>query len=268
MIHSPHNTACISFIFFNPCPFFLTCFPLSAFDIYLVLDLSWAPIKFFLLSDKILSGSSGTGFVSKDKSSWLFKDETLRKGKNQATNPKENSCYVPYKGITSQNRKRNGVCGYRNKWRNSTLFLALFLSSLYCWPMTPVSCGSHGFPTVCEGKSVAHWIFPFFHSPSIQQNSNNDFSLPWVRGGKARKNPESFKSENNFPPWGLFWKKTRQPEHKAVCGFFFPLRRSNEIVFRVMFKKSFLQLNFVPLKFFLWPLTTWSEVILFQSLQY
>lgn len=85
--------------------------------------------------------------------------------------------------------------------------------------------------------------------------------------GEARKNPESFKNENNFPPWGLFWKKTWQPEHKAVCGFFL-LRRSNEIVFRVMFKMGFLELNFVPLKSFLWPLTTSNEVTLFQSLQY
>lgn len=70
-----------------------------------------------------------------------------------------------------------------------SIWLFLFLP-LYCWPTTPVSNGSHGFPAVCEGKSVAHWIFPFFHSLNIQQSSNNHFSLPWVRIDEARKNPQ------------------------------------------------------------------------------
>lgn len=131
-----------------------------------------------------------------------------------------------------------------------SLWLFFFLP-LYCWPMTPVSCGSHGFPTVCEGVlhtgSFRSSILPVFSKIVIMI-----FLFLGLEVVRPEKTQNPLRVKTIFPLEVCFEKKKKldNPNIKLYVDFF-PLRKSNEIVFRVMFKKGFLQLNFVPLKFFL-----------------
>lgn len=60
-----------------------------------------------------------------------------------------------------------------------------------------------------------------------QQSRNNDFSVPWVRGGEARKTLDLLRVKTIFSLRSDL-KKDQQLEHKAVYDFFFSLRRAME----------------------------------------
>lgn len=185
MIHSPYNTTHISFICFNPCPFSLAflCRPLLSIWVWII---TLTPMTLFLLSDKTVIESSGTGIDPAPDG--YRRDIKIRK---KQTNPKGNSSYVPHKGIALEWRKRNGFCGYKSKWRNSTVCLVLFLSS----SMLLASDCSHpwksGISTSFSGKVRCTQHLSILQFPN-QQSRNNDFSLSWVRGGWGQKNPGIF----------------------------------------------------------------------------
>lgn len=149
----------------------------------------------------------------------MVKEKALRKGTNKQTNPKGNSSYVPHKGIAPEWRKRNGFCGYRNKWRNSTLFGFFFLC-VCCQPATSVIHGNQGFSPVSVGKWVAYRIFPFSTFP-ISRAGIIIFLCPGLEGVRPEKTLDLLRVKTIFSLRSDL-KKDQQLEHKAVYEFFFP----------------------------------------------